>query len=109
LSWGLGLKPGLPHLSAHHDGREYRFADPAKRYAFLADPDRFVPGNGGRCTVSQIEHGAVVAGDPHHGVLYRGRLYLCADRAAQRQFLREPQRYAAPRQAIAAAPERFVR
>jgi protein disulfide-isomerase len=102
-----GLVAGRPELEAVADGLTFRFADAASRDAFLADPGRYAPRGGGRCPVGAAEGDGAVAGDPHFGVAYRGRLYVCASEAARRRFAADPDRYAEA-EALAArpAPER---
>ena len=90
---GRGLTPGRPELGVRYDGREFRFATAADRDAFLKQPEIYLPANGGRCPVRQLDRGATVAGDPRFGVYYRGRLYLCADESARQRFARDPDRY----------------
>lgn len=61
---------------------------------FRKDPGRYLPMNRGDCPVSQVDRGAVRAGNPRWGVLYQGRLFLCSTEEARRQFLKDPERYA---------------
>ncbi len=61
---------------------------------FRKDPERYIPVNHGDCPVTQVDRGAAKPGDPRWGVLYQGRLYLCASSDARRHFLDEPARYA---------------
>ncbi len=88
------LVSGQAELTLTHDGRIYRFASAEERDTFRQDPERFVPANGGRCPVTQVDQGESCPGDPHWGVLYQGHLYLCADASVRKQFLKEPERYA---------------
>ena len=62
---------------------------------FRRDPERFVPVNNGNCPVTQVELGKQQPGNPNFGVLYQGRLYLCATDADRKQFFSSPARYAA--------------
>ena len=62
---------------------------------FRRDPERFVPVNNGNCPVTQVELGKRQPGNPKFGVLYQGRLYLCATDADRKQFFSSPDRYAA--------------
>jgi YHS domain-containing protein len=94
LVQGHRLTAGQADLSVQYDGREYRFADASGRDVFLRNPQTFQPVDDGRCPVSQVDRGDSVAGDPHFGVIYRGRLYLCADEPARGRFLKDPETYA---------------
>ena len=62
---------------------------------FNKDPQRYVPVNNGNCPVAQLDRRATQPGDPRYGVLYQGRLFLCASDADRKRFLQEPVRYAA--------------
>ncbi len=88
------LRPGRPELATEYDGRLFRFADAESREAFLREPERYLPGNGGRCVVRQVDRGESVPGDPRFGVYYRDRLYLCSDAESRARFARDPRRYA---------------
>jgi YHS domain-containing protein len=61
---------------------------------FRKDPDRYVPANRGDCPVTQVDRNLARPGDPRWGVLYQGRLYLCASPDDRRRFLGDPGRYA---------------
>jgi YHS domain-containing protein len=90
---GKRLEEGQAALSLRYDGREYRFASDSVRDAFLKDPESFLPANGGRCVVSDVDRHEKAEGDPRFAVLYRNRLYLCADEASRSRFLKDPERY----------------
>jgi YHS domain-containing protein/thiol-disulfide isomerase/thioredoxin len=88
------LVAGRAEHSIVHEGRTYRFATAAGLERFRKEPDRYVPANRGDCPVAQLDRGAARPGDPRWGVLYQGRLYLCASADDRRRFLGEPDRYA---------------
>jgi hypothetical protein len=88
------LVPGETAVTLEHNGRIYRFANHWLRSLFRKYPERFTPVSGGHCPVAQVDRGEVVVGDPRFGVVYRGHLYLCADKAGRDLFLQDPQRYA---------------
>jgi YHS domain-containing protein/thioredoxin-related protein len=87
------LAPGQENHTAQHEGRLYRFATAEARERFLKEPETFVPVNDGRCPVSQVDSGDAVPGDPHFGVLFAGRLFLCSSEASRQRFLARPPRY----------------
>ena len=88
------LVAGRPELTARHDGFEYRFETVEAREEFLKQPGAFVPFDDGHCPVGLVDREAEQPGDPHFGVLFRGRLYLCADAASRQRFLKSPEAYA---------------
>jgi YHS domain-containing protein len=88
------LVPGQSEYTVQHEGRVYRFANRVMSNLFRRDPDRYVPINRGDCPVSQVDRGTPQPGDPRWGVLYHGRLFLCATQDARRRFLNDPERYA---------------
>jgi hypothetical protein len=88
------LVPGETAVTLEHNGRVYRFANALVRSLFRKSPERFTPVNAGHCPVAQVDRGEKVAGDPRWGALYRGHLYLCADRVGRDLFLQDPDRYA---------------
>jgi YHS domain-containing protein len=89
------LVEGQPEYAVTHEGRLYRFASLVSFVRFRRDPERYVPANDGLCPVAQLDREKQAAGDPRYGVLYQGRLYLCASKEDRRKFLRDPERYAA--------------
>jgi YHS domain-containing protein len=77
-----------------YDGQLFRFSSAEARSLFLAEPERYLPRNQGRCIVAQVDKGSQVAGDPAFGVYYQGRLYLCSSAQARTAFAAAPERYA---------------
>jgi len=88
------LVPGKAELTVEHDGRVFRFASEAEQAAFRRRPGSFAPVNDGRCPVSQVDQGDLLAGDPRWGVVYRGHLFLFKDAPGRDRFARDPERYA---------------
>ena len=89
------LVPGQAEYTVTHEGRLYRFASLLTFNLFSKDPQRYVPVNNGNCPVAQLDRGTAHPGDPKYGVLYQGRLFLCASDSDRKRFLQEPVRYAA--------------
>jgi YHS domain-containing protein len=88
------LVPGQASCSVVHEGRLYRFANLAMSNRFRGDPGRFVPVNNGACPVTQVERGIAKPGNPRWGVLYEGRLVLCATEEDRQRFFKNPEMYA---------------
>ncbi len=89
------LVPGQAEYTVTHEGRLYRLASLLTFNLFSKDPQRYVPVNNGNCPVAQLDRHTMHPGDPKYGVLYQGRLFLCASDSDRKRFLEEPVRYAA--------------
>lgn len=88
------LVAGQPACVVEHEGRLYRLASPALVELFRKDPDRYAPRIDGSCPVNRLDRGRMQPGSPKWGVIYRGRLFLCAAEEDRRRFLSDPERYA---------------
>ena len=88
------LVKGRSEHAVVHEGRTYHFASPAASERFRQQPARYVPWSGGTCPVTQLEQGLAKPGDPRWGVLYAGRLFLCASEEDRRRFVANPGRFA---------------
>jgi YHS domain-containing protein/thiol-disulfide isomerase/thioredoxin len=88
------LVAGQVEYTVRHEGRTYRFASAATSDRFRKEPERYIPANRGECPVAQVDRNLARPGDPRWGVLYQGRLYLCASQDDRRRFLGDPGRYA---------------
>jgi YHS domain-containing protein/thioredoxin-related protein len=88
------LVPGKESLIANHEGRVYCFASAEGRETFQRKPEQFIPVNGGRCPIAQVDGGEGRAGEVRWSVLYLGHLYLCASEESRQRFMKQPERYA---------------
>jgi YHS domain-containing protein len=88
------LIQGQVEYTVTHEGRLYRFANMLTFNLFRRDPERYVPVNNGDCPVTQVDRGIRQPGNPKFGMLYEGRLYLCASDADRKHFFEQPARYA---------------
>ncbi len=95
------LAKGRSENSIAHEGSTYLFSSPAAGERFRAQPARYVPWGGGSCPVTQLEQARRQRGEPRWGVLYAGRLFLCASEEDRRRFIANPSRYAAQENARA--------
>jgi hypothetical protein len=91
---GRRLIAGQPTLNLSYQGQIYRFVDDRMRSAFRQQPGRFLPVDGGRCPVARVDRSEALPGEALCSVLYRDRLFLCADKEAQARFMKNPERYA---------------
>ncbi len=87
------LVKGRSEHSVEHEGRTYYFSSVGATDRFRLRPERYVPWSGGACPVTQFERGLTRPGDPRRGVLYAGRLFLCASEEDQRRFFANPDRF----------------
>jgi YHS domain-containing protein len=88
------LVKGRSEHAVVHEGRAYHFTSPAASERFRQQPARFIPWSGGTCPVTQLEQGLAKPGNPRWGVLYAGRLFLCASDQDRRRFVANPGRFA---------------
>ena len=87
------LIAGQDGVTLTHEGHVYRFANLLVRNTFRQNPEQFIPVNGGRCPVAQVDRGEARPGDPRWSVLYQGHLYLCSTEEGRQRFLKQPERY----------------
>jgi thiol-disulfide isomerase/thioredoxin len=85
---------GRRTLTLSRDGLVYRFADDRMRLTFEKWPERFVPVNGGRCPVAQVDQGEIRPGEARWCVVFKDHLFLCSDEEGRGRFLKNPERYA---------------
>jgi YHS domain-containing protein len=88
------LVKGRREHSVVHDGRAYYFTTSAASERFRQEPARYVPWSGGNCPVTQLEQGVTKPGNARWGVLYSGRLFLCASDLDRRKFVVNPDAFA---------------
>lgn len=77
--------PGDPAIESVWRGARWRFASPAHRALFEAEPERYAPRYGGYCAWA-VAQGYTAPGDPEAWRIVEGRLYLNYDRSVQRRF-----------------------
>jgi YHS domain-containing protein len=65
--------PGSEQFTASHEGVSYRFASPAHRDLFAADPERYLPRYGGYCAYAAAK-GALAPTDPQAFTVKDGKL-----------------------------------
>jgi thiol-disulfide isomerase/thioredoxin len=90
------LVRGQAAFAVEQEGRVYRFAKLELADEFRISPDRFIPRKDGNCPVTEMESGKKLPGSPKWGVIYQDHLFLCASAEARLQFVKSPDRYAAP-------------
>ncbi len=72
---GGAANTGDEKITAEYGGVVYRFASPAHRETFLANPARYEPAHGGWCSYAMLE-GDKVQVDPRSFLVEEGRLFL---------------------------------
>ena len=78
-----------------YQGAIFRLSGPEQRKLFQANPNRYVPVDGGSDLVLKVDAHRQVAGLPSFCATYNGHLYMFANAENQAQFNKFPQRYAA--------------
>jgi YHS domain-containing protein len=86
--------PGDPRFAAAFDGRQYTFASPREREAFLANPGRYVPALNGACLVTFHDEQRLEPGEFDCGLIHGGRLLFFAGEERRARFRSDPDRYA---------------
>lgn len=88
VAYHVDNKPveGSAEFTAEWDGVTWRFASAANRDAFVDQPERFAPANGGFCTFGASK-GVKKATQPDQFKVVGGVLYLNSSPAAQKGFL----------------------
>jgi thioredoxin-related protein/YHS domain-containing protein len=90
------LRMGLAEYAVSYQGSTFQFASPARRDQFIASPTRYFPALDGRDAVTQGDKVGTVAGRPEFALIYRDRLWFCADESGRQQFLANPTKYGGP-------------
>lgn len=80
---------GNPELTVERDGYFYRFASPANREAFLANPEKYELADGGACGRMGALSGL---GDARRFVVHEGRIYAFASEGCRAGFLKDPEK-----------------
>lgn len=80
--------PGTAHLAADWMGATFRFASPANRDRFAADPEGNAPQFGGWCAWAVAE-GYLAGTEPEAFTVHEGRLYLNANLKVRTRWERD--------------------
>ena len=84
---GSPLEGSASH-SAVHDGVAYYFGNSTNLDTFKANPDRYVPQNGGFCTYG-VAVGKKFDGDPNYASVVDGKLYVFLNEDIYKLFLKD--------------------
>jgi YHS domain-containing protein len=76
---------GNPSIQTRFGGAIYYFASAANKAAFDKNPSRYVPQYGGYCA-NNLRKGVLVDSDPTVFFIHKGKLYLCSDPPAAKEF-----------------------
>ena len=79
---------GQAKHTAVHDGVAYYFSDAASMKQFSANPDKYVPQNGGFCTFG-VSVGKKFDGDPQFSSIVDGKLYVFLNEDIYKMFLKD--------------------
>jgi thiol-disulfide isomerase/thioredoxin/YHS domain-containing protein len=88
------LRTGRTMFSIEYRGRRLCFATRDHQRRFEQNPEAYWPVLNGACAVSAVEDGVVLPGRLREGLVFRGRIWLFADRARREQFFDRASEYA---------------
>jgi YHS domain-containing protein len=76
---------GNPAIQTSYGGAIYYFVSVADKVAFSKNPSRYVPQYGGFCAY-HLSKGKLADSDPAAFLIYKGKLYVCADPDSGKKF-----------------------
>lgn len=76
---------GNPAIQTSYGGAIYHFISVADKAAFDKNPSKYVPQYGGYCA-NHLSKGVLSDSDPTAFSVYKGKLYVCADRDSLKEF-----------------------
>jgi YHS domain-containing protein len=78
---------GIPGIESTYQGAIYLFASAADKADFDKDPPKYAPQYGGFCAYG-VANGILsdIDGNPDAFAVYKGKLYLCGNQTALRDF-----------------------
>jgi YHS domain-containing protein len=81
-------------LTVTYQGAVYHFSGNEPRTLFLANPEQFVPANGGNDPVILANERRSMPGELNYCAAFKGRIYMFRSAATQAEFQKSPERYA---------------
>lgn len=84
---------GDARWTATHKGIVYHFSGNEQRTLFLANPEQFVPANGGDDPVILASERRSVPGELNYCAAFKGRIYMFQSAATQAEFQKSPERF----------------
>ncbi|MGA2799177.1 MAG: hypothetical protein ABSE63_16480 [Thermoguttaceae bacterium] len=84
---------GDPRWTVVYKGFIYRLSSNVQRQEFLADPEKFIPANGGFDPVVSVTQRRNVPGQVNFCAAYKGRVYMFSSAATQEYFRNNPESY----------------
>lgn len=85
--------PGDRRWTAAYKGLIYRFSGNAERQEFLANPEKYIPANGGFDPVLSVAERRNVPGQVNFCAAYKGRIYMFSSAVTQDNFHKNPEAY----------------
>jgi YHS domain-containing protein len=82
---------GDPRWTVVYKGFIYRLSGNAQRQEFMANPEKFIPGNGGFDPVVSFAEKRNVPGQVNYCAAYKGRIYMFSSAATQENFHNNPE------------------
>jgi len=84
---------GDPRWTVVYKGFIYRLSGSVQRQEFLANPEKFIPANGGFDPVVSVTQRRNVPGQVNFCAAYKGRIYMFSNAATQDYFRNNPEPY----------------
>jgi YHS domain-containing protein len=84
---------GDPRWTVVYKGFSYRLSGNVQRQEFLANPEKFIPANGGFDPVVSVTQRRNVPGQVIFCAAYKGRIYMFSSAATQEYFRNNPEPY----------------
>jgi YHS domain-containing protein len=84
---------GDPRWTVVHKGFIFRLSGNAQRQEFLANPEKYIPANGGFDPVISVIEKRNVPGQVNFCAAYKGRIYMFSSAATQNSFHNNPEPY----------------
>jgi YHS domain-containing protein len=98
LSAGKVWREGSPEFPANHEGVIYFMADAEELEKFKKEPEKYAPKFSGFDPFILATDGSPVPGNIRYGSFYQGRLHLHATEGSREAFMKNPEKYPAPKE-----------
>lgn len=87
------LRHGTSDHTLDYKGQRVCFASAEYKARFQKNPKKYWPVLNGICPVNALDERIRTAGDPKMAVIFRGRVWFCADLETREEFAEDPKEY----------------